>query len=404
MGKLYKISPEQTLKAANDLYLKKILSYPRTNSSYYATGEKEKIANLLTELSANGYKVSLKDKVFNDKYVESHGALRITKLADQSAMSEVEAKVYNTVLTRMLAIFCSEDCIVDETLLSVKVGSDEVLDVKGRVIIQQGYLMYEDSGEKDKVLPSVEKGEHIPLNFKPVEKETQPPKHYTIETLNGFCENPFRKDSSENEDEDFKALVSGLAIGTGATRAGLFKNAIENEYISLKKGTYFIEPNGIFVIESLEKLQINMDKYKTAEIGKVLKQVYNGEVSLPDGIKIAEKKIDEYFSNALSTELEKAAPAQRDVIGKCPKCQGDVLEGRANFYCSNKECDFALFKENKWWTMKKKSITKTYAKALLKDGKVKVKGFYSAEKNKTYDATVVMTMGEKYPSFSLKFD
>lgn len=407
MGKKYKITPEKTLEAAQSLYEQKILSYPRTNSSYYADGEKEKIESVLSELRGQGYKVELKsgERFFNNKYVESHGALRITKLCDLSKLKDTEAKVYNIVLSHMLADFCTEECICNESSIIFKVGDYEEIKINGKTIAKKGFLEYEPNESKDKILPDLKVGDVVPTNFKPKEKETAPPKRYTIETLNNYCENPFRDElKEETEDELFNAIASGLSIGTGATRAGLIKNAISAQYMSLKKDTYYLEERGQFVIETLDKLHISMDKFKTAEVGKILKQISNGTKTLKEGIDFAEEQITSYFNASTDVTITPLAGSSPNEIGKCPKCGSSVLEGKANFYCTNKECNFSLFKENKWWTMKKKTITKTYAKALLKNGKVLVKGLYSSQKNKTYDATVVMTVGDQYPSFSLEFE
>ena len=406
MGKKYKMTPAATLAATQSLYEAGILSYPRTNSEYYAEAEAEKIKEILEKLKEDGYKVSIESNpnVFNNNYVESHGALRITKLIDQSTLKENEIKVYDIILGHMLATFCSEDYLVDETVVSIAVGDQEEFKLTGSIIVNQGWTMYEDSGKKEKILPDLQIGEKLEVSFKAVEKETSPPKHYTIETLNNYCENPFRTELNEdNEDEDFKALVTGLAIGTGATRAGIYQNAISNGYISLKKGTYYIEENGIFIIYTLQKLKIDMGKYKTAEIGKMLKKIANGSATLSEGVKAAEEQIEEYLINSKDISIEKDIVSEKEVIGKCPKCGSVIYESKTNFYCSNKECNFALFKENKWWNLKKKKITKTVAKALLKYGIVHIKGFYSIQKDKTYDADVIMDASGEYPVFSLRF-
>lgn len=407
MGKKYKIKPKTVLDAAQNLYEQGILSYPRTNSNYYSNGEYEKVDGILKQLKKNGYDVSVESgkNFFNDKYVESHGALRITKLVDQSTLKDTEAKVYDMVLTHMLSDFCEEECKIQDTFIYFDVGGFEEIKVSGKVVLQQGYMKYAGVEEKNKIVPDLKIGDVVETNFKSVEKETSPPKRHTIETLNNYCENPFREEKKDTEDCDFKAIVEGLAIGTGATRAGLIQNGVDNGYFSLKKDTYYLEENGKFVIEMLGKLHIDMDKYKTAEIGKVLKKVSRGEMSLEQALWYAQQQITIYFNGAMDITIEKKTDSSgKEVIGMCPKCGEPVYEGKPNFYCSNKECDFALFKENKWWTMKHKTITKTYAKSLLKNGKVKVTGLYSPQKDKLYDAIVKMEVTDKYPSFSLEFD
>lgn len=415
MGKKHKYPPDNTLSTLQSLYEAGFVSYPRTSSEYYATGEKDKVSEILKDLKENGHKVSLKDNWFNDKYVESHGALRISKLASKEQLAKFTADekvLYEIILNHMLADFCDEDLLIDHTKIIISIGELDNYVLEGNITVQKGWSIYEEPSKKDKELPALNVGDIIETDFKPVEKKTIPPKHYTIATLNNLLENPFRKISNEDEgiestsedfDDEFKAISQGLSIGTSATRAGIIKNAIVNQYIKLDKGSYYIMPNGRYMIETLKKLNIDMDKFKTVDIGKILKQISNGNASPDDAIKLAKKQIDTYFNNSKDITLEKASKSEREVIGMCPKCGQPVYEGAKNYYCSNKECDFALFKENKWWQNKKKNFTKTIAKGLLKDGRVKVKGFYSEKTGKNYDATVVMDLSGKYVNFKMEF-
>ena len=93
----------------------------------------------------------------------------------------------------------------------------------------------------------------------------------------------------------------------------------------------------------------------------------------------------------------------KEVIGKCPRCGADVLEGKKNFYCSNRECQFSMWKEDRFFTSKHKELTKPMAVALLKNGRVSVKGLFSEKKGVTYDAVVVLAdMGGKYVNYKLE--
>ena len=108
-------------------------------------------------------------------------------------------------------------------------------------------------------------------SFSTTEKETSPPKHYTIETLNNYLKNPFKEDknaASDDDSEDYRAMFEGLELGTEATRTGIIDNARKSKYIELKKDVYSILPGGEFLIESLDQMQISMDKYKTCDMGK----------------------------------------------------------------------------------------------------------------------------------------
>ncbi len=141
-----------------------------------------------------------------------------------------------------------------------------------------------------------------------MEKETSPPKHYTIETLNNYLKNPFKddkkllKESQESEEpeddtEDYRAIFEGLELGTEATRTGIITNARNSHYIDLKKDVYTILPDGIYMIESLARLNINMDKFKTSEMGKALKKVFRGEYAVSDSVELAKSEISRYFQS-----------------------------------------------------------------------------------------------------------
>ena len=411
MGKNYKYPPDKTLLTLQTLYEAGYVSYPRTSSEYYASGEKGKVIEILEQLKQSGYNVALNDSWFNDKYVESHGALRISKLANNEALekfSPEEINVYNVLLNHMLADFCAEELLIDQTEIKIALGELEEFTLRGARTVKKGWSIYEEPSKKDKELPELNIGDIVPIDFISIEKKTAPPKHYTISSLNNMLENPFKKSSDDDvvsSEEDFKSLTEGLAIGTGATRAGIIRNAIQNKYIKLDKGSYYILPNGIYMIETLKKLNINMDKFKTVEIGRVLKQISSGKASLTDGINIAKEQINTYINNSKDIVLEKAdvSSSGKEEIGHCPKCSSPIYESEKTFYCSNKDCSFALFKDSKWWKNRKKKFTKTIAKGLLKNKRIKVKGLYSEKTGKTYDAMVVMDTSEKYVNFKLEW-
>ena len=95
----------------------------------------------------------------------------------------------------------------------------------------------------------------------------------------------------------------------------------------------------------------------------------------------------------------------REAVGTCPRCGGAVYEGKKGFFCENRDCAFALWKDNKFFSSKKKSITKSVAAALLKEGRVSMSGLYSEKTGKTYDTTVMMTVDENQRAvFELNFE
>ena len=192
LGKKYKMSMKDSLDIIQGLYEKGYLTYPRTNSEYLASAEKDKISKIIDNISKIGYPVVFKDgkNIFDDSKIESHSALTPTyKIPSKTSLGEDEFKVYQTVFRRFVAVFCSEECLAEKTEMTVSVMDCEDFVLKGTVIIQKGWMKYDDGGKNDKLLPRLKKGDVVNIDFKPTEKQTTPPRHYTIETLNNYLKN-----------------------------------------------------------------------------------------------------------------------------------------------------------------------------------------------------------------------
>lgn len=386
LGKKYKMSMEQSLKTVQKLYEDGYLTYPRTNSEYLATAEKDKIKTIIKNIADMGYHIEFKDKktIFDDSKIESHSALTPTyKIPPKGKLSEDENKVYSTVFRRFAAVFCAEDCTAQKTELTVNVGGYEDFVLKGTVILEKGWMKYDDPNRKDKFLPKLKKGDEVNIDFKLCEKETSPPKHYTIETLNNYLKNPFREEKtaasdSENEDdsEDYRAIFEGLELGTEATRTGIIDNAVKSGYIELKKDVYKILPGGEFLIESISYMNISMDKYKTSTLSKALKSVYHGRMTVDESVKLARDEISEVF-NKKNTDLSDDADNgfYGDIVGKCPLCGCDVKKGRYSYGCTGYKSG-CKFKVN--LVVAKRVISVSNVKLLLETGKSGfIKGFVS---------------------------
>lgn len=395
LGKKYKMPMDKSLSIIQKLYETGYLTYPRTNSEYLAIAEKDKIKKIISILQEKDYPVEFKDKktIFNDSKIESHSALTPTyKIPDIKELTEDEKIVYKTVLKRFVAVFCNEECKIEKTEITIKVA-DEEFNLKGTIILEAGWTKYDDYITKDKILPNLNQGDIININFRPIEKKTTPPKHYTIETLNNYLKNPFKDEKNKKEDEfddddDYKAIFEGLELGTEATRTGIIDNAIKSEYISLKKDVYTILPKGEYLIESLIYMNISMDKYKTSELGKALKKVFRGEFKIEDSIELAKDEIRKIFNN-------KKLPIEKDIdngfygdrIGKCPKCSKEVIKNRYGYGCTGYKdgCDFKIS-----GVICKRVISKDNAIKLLTDGKTsKIEGFTS-KKDTKFNAYLVL--------------
>ncbi len=411
LGQKHKMSMDDSLNLVQGLYEKGYLTYPRTNSEYLATAEKDKVKQIIATLLGIGYPVEFKDKktIFDDSKIESHSALTPTfKIPKKESLTDDEMKVYQTVIRRFVAVFCAKECVAQNTEINIDVGGLEEFTLKGTVIVEPGWTKYDDYTTKNKILPALEIGDEVNISFQPIEKETNPPKHFTIETLNNYLKNPFKKekaDASENEDEDdaedYKAIFNGLELGTEATRTGIIDNAKKSKYIELKKAVYTILPGGEYLIESLVHMGISMDKYKTSTLGQALKKVYRSEITVIESVELAKTEITEVF-------VQKQQPSEPpetdthngfygDEVGTCPLCKGQVIKSRYGYGCKNyKEgCKFHI-----GGVICKRIISLANAKMLLETGRTaKIQGFTS-KNGKPFDAVLKLEAGKVVFDFS----
>lgn len=393
LGKKYKMPMEKSLSIVQKLYENGYVSYPRTNSEYLATNEKDKVKQIISGVKKLGYPVVFKDKktIFDDSKIESHSALTPTyKIPDKGALNDDEFTVYSAILRRFVAIFCEEECYIEKSELTISLGGKEDYSIKGSMILTEGWTKYDGSEKKDKMLPKLEKGDKVNVDFHPEEKQTQPPKHYTIETLNNYLKNPFKDDktSDENDDEDYKAIFKGLELGTEATRTGIIDNAKKSGYISLKKDVYFIENGGKYLIEQLSDMNISMDKYKTSRLGQALKKVYHGEMTIDESVKMAENEIRQVFD----TDKNAGSGFYGDVIGKCPKCGKNVARGRYSYACEDfpDKCDFKINLR-----ILGCPIPKEQAAKLLTNGKTDKMNFTSLKTGKVFSSSLKLDENKK---------
>jgi len=404
LGKKYKMPMERSLEVLQKLYEDGYVTYPRTNSEYLATAEQGKMKKIIEGVSNLGYPVAFRfaKTIFDDKKIESHSALTPTyKIPDVKNLTDDEKKVYSAIFRRFVAVFCAEECKVDKTTITISVGEYEEFTLKGMIIAEQGWTKYDDYDKKDKVLPALNKGDKVNILFKPTEKETTPPKHYTIETLNNYLKNPFREEKAavenESDEEEYRAVFEGLELGTEATRTSIIDNAKKSGYIELKKDVYHILPGGEFLIESLTRMGISMDKYKTAELGKALKKVFRGEIEVKDSVAIAEKEIAQVFEKKnLPPEEDRDDGIIGDSVGKCPLCGGEIRRTGFGYGCSEYKANGCKFGFRN--VICGRTISLSNARLLLSQGKTSlIRGFIS-KAGKPFDAFLVLNNGE------VKFD
>ena len=307
-------------------------------------------------------------------------------------------------------MFCAEDCVAQKSEIKIKVGELEEFSLKGTVILEKGWTKYDDYTKKDKILPNLAVGDKVNIDFSPQEKQTTPPKHYTITTLNNYLKNPFKDDKAKAKEleesgdiddaDDYKAIFEGLELGTEATRSGIIDNAKKSGYIELKKDVYTILPGGEHFIESLGRLSISMDKYKTSELGKALKKVYRGEMTVDESVRLAEAEISEVFEKGRNAEIPRVVGVDTgkygEIVGECPVCKKNVVRGKYSYGCIgfDEGCKFRV-----GINICKRDIPISEVRALLTEGKTASLGGFISKNGKYFEARLVLKDGNAVFSF-----
>ncbi|MGL4393313.1 MAG: DNA topoisomerase, partial [Fusobacteriaceae bacterium] len=372
-----------SLDVIQNLYEKGYITYPRTNTEYLAENEKDKVKEIIKTFSE--YNLAFKDtkKIFDDSKIESHSAIIPTTKRPTNLFGHDEA-IYKTILNRFISNFLDEETITEKVTMTINVGEEE-FKLNGESIKSEGFYKYEPERFENQ-LPQLSKGEEFSVNFIAMEKETSPPKKATEEDLANFLKNPFKKDG-DSEDEEYKAILQGIEIGTEATRTGIVENAKRYGYISQKGSIFSIEPLGEKLIEILDKLQINMYKEKSVEFSKLQKKVYKGEAKINDLTSLTEKELTTVISSNIKIERFESeyngvvAEDKREIIAKCPKCGKNIYESIKSFYCDGfrdePKCNFTIWKTSKIIP----SISKELAIQLIKGEKVLFKDLKSSKGN-----------------------
>lgn len=385
LSKKFKISFTKSLDTIQGLYEKGLLTYPRTNTEYLATNEKDKVKDILKSLNDNMLVFKDSKKIFDDSKIESHSAITITT-KKPSSLTEMEDKVYSTVKNRFLSNFCKEDCIIKESAMIIKVG-DEEFKIKGQSVIQQGWLKYETNVFENE-LPNLKIGDKFNVDFKPIEKQTTPPPKINESSLSQYLKNPFKKES-DTEDDEYKAMLEGVEIGTEATRTPTIQKCIDIGYIESKKNVFSITDLGKFFIEQLDANKIDLYKTKTVEFSKLQKEIYKGHKKISDILELVKKELNSMIENSNKTENTKY------VNNLNP---GDVLEiksAKGTFYkgiFKGDDKEGILPEEMRYFDNRPK-INKSIAKKLFEGKDVEFELDY---KGKSYKAKLHLTRNGQF--------
>ncbi len=403
LSKKNKIDFTTSLEIIQSLYEKGFITYPRTNTEFLAENEKDKVKSIIKTLSEHNLIFKDGKKIFDDSKIESHSAI-IPTVKKPNKLTFSEEIVYKTVLNRFISNFLNEETITEKVTMIINVGKEE-FKLNGESIKSIGFYKYEPEKFENQ-LPQLVKGEEFIVDFSPVEKETSPPKKVTEEDLANYLKNPFKKDG-ESEDEEYKAILQGVEIGTEATRTGIVENAKKYRYIYQKGSTYSIEELGEKLIEILDRLEINIYKEKSVEFSKLQKKVYKGEAKLEELTALTNKELEEIITKDIKIEKfqsEYNGPPRedtREVIAICPKCGKNIYENGKAFYCDGyrdePKCNYSIWKSSKMIP----NLTKEDALKFIRGEKVLFENLKSSKGN-IYSAYFILKEEGKYWNLKLE--
>lgn len=424
-NRLYGYTAQQTLDGAQRLYEKKLLTYPRTDSQYI-TKDMEEIALALVPLLvgampwAKGVSIEpdLKRAV-NDAKVSDHHAILPTKQiagCDLRKLDEIDSDLLELVSKRLL-LSASPKHVYRRVVATLDCEGTGFT-AKGKTVLQEGWKALEaqfktdsepQEGDEDAaisaVLPPMQEGQTFAVQSTAiVEHNSTPPKHFTEDTLLSAME------TAGNDELDKSLDTEKKGIGTPATRAGIIEKLIASQLVERNKKQLLPTDKGVKLIavapEVMKSPKLTAQwENELTEIALGKRDVSAFESGIRDLVSQIMREKDKPLEKQRFAGMQNRQQVEREVIGKCPRCGANVYETKVNYRCSGEGCGFALWKDAHFFSDKKKVLTKTAAKSLLKTGNAKIKGFTSPKTGKKYDATVVMEdTGGKYVRFHLEFD
>ena len=395
---------QQTLDYVQSLYEKKLCTYPRTDSRYLtddmADGVNAVVACSVGICDEAAPPEVLSRQICNSKKVSDHHAIIPTLVAgetDINALPAGEREIIKLIAKQVLRAVC-DSFRYRETVAVISCG-DHTFTAKGKIVENPGWKIYNEKEQTDKVLPELADGDELKVaNAEIKEGTTKPPSHFTEDSLLSAMEVAGAKDMPDDAERK--------GLGTPATRAGIIEKLIATGFVERKKAkkTVSLVPahTGVSLITVLpEQLQSPL---LTAEWEHKLKMVEHGELDADAFMAEISRMVSDLVKTySVIKGAEVLFPSGRDVIGKCPRCGGDVTESKKGFFCESNDCRFGLWRDNKFLTGKKITLTKKMVATLLKDGKIPVKGIFSEKTGKSYDATLVMSDDGAKTIYSLDF-
>lgn len=403
---------QQTLDYVQSLYEKKLITYPRTDSRYLT----DDMAGMLPELVAVAQqKCGVAPEhpapvnamqVINGKKVSDHHAIIPTKSLGDAVLEELpggEKAVLSMIALRLICAV-GEPCRYVERVMALECAG-HTFKAKGKTIISPGWKAYsgkqEDKTEAEPELPMLEENMTLPIaSVELKEGKTSPPKHFTEDLLLSAME-------TAGADEIPKE-AERRGIGTPATRAGIIEKLVQKGFVERKgdRKTKILVPTSKGEALVTVVPELIQSPTLTAEWEEKLLRMEHGEYAADQFMTEISVMIQDLVQNYRPVNgAETLLPSKGMVIGNCPACGADVLEKQKGYFCSNKDCRFALWKNNRYFESIGKKLTLSMAEKLVDSGRVKLKGCKSVKSGKSFDATLVLSTGEDgQAKFSLAFD
>ena len=417
-NRIYGYTAKQTLDLAQALYEKKLLTYPRTDSSYLTDdmgGTAAQIAAMLAGklpfMQGADFTPEISHLLDSKKVSDHHAIIPTMELAkaDLAALPESERNILTLAGARLL-MACAEPHIF-EAVTAVFSCAGQEFTAKGKTVLAEGWKGLERrfmATLKKKADTEDDEENALSLDVPPfaegqtfdnpqaavTEHFTTPPKPHNEASLLSAMER------AGNEETDPDAERRGL--GTPATRAAIIEKLVKGGFVERKGKQLIPTKSGIELVCVLP--EVLTSPQLTADWENNLTQIAKGNAdpdSFMTGIETMTRELVSTYP-FLSDKEKERFKEEKPVIGKCPRCGADIYEGRKNYYCANKDCAFTMWKNDRFFEERKVTFSPKIAAALLKDGKAKVKKLYSPKTGKTYDGTILLAdTGGKYVNYRI---
>ena len=413
-NRLYGYTAQQTLDYTQSLYEMKLCTYPRTDSCFLTddmgdTAGKTAETVMRSLPLVNGIEfIPDTSKVLNSAKVSDHTAIIPTLSLAGTNLDEVPNGEKNILFLIACRLLCavSAPYIYDTVTAEIWCNGFSFA-AKGRTVISEGFKAIEnafkqkqkckDESEDNAEEPalSLTEGQTIMgVSSDVCENYTQPPKHFTEDTLLSAMERAGVEDITED--------VERSGLGTPATRAAIIEKLTKSGFVTRDKRNLLVSAGGSdlisFMPEIIKSAKLTADwenKLSLMAQGKFTEQQFMADIErlVCDIIAQARTEFDE----------SKAASFGGEAFGTCTRCGRNILKTPKAYSCENKACGFSIWKQNKFFQNARKELTDDMVKKMLSKGKVAVSGLYSQKSGKTYDAVICLDDTGKYVNFKLEF-